>query len=137
MGLVVDTSAVIALERSGAAYGAAIAAFAEEPLVIPAIAYAELLVGVELADTASRATRRRERIDALIAHCPVVEFTSEIAVVWARTFAALSKAGRLIPSNDLSIAATALHLGFGVMLGPGDEKHYRQIEGLRCEILDV
>ena len=43
--------------------------------------------------------------------------------------------GRLIPSNDLAVAATAVHLGFGVVIGPREEKHFRRIEGLRCEVI--
>ncbi len=136
MGLVVDTSALIAIERSGKQpLETLLAALASEPVVIAAIAYAELLVGVELADSPRRAVQRRARIEALIAHCPVVEFSSEIATVWATTFAELSRAGTSIPSNDLAIAATALHLGFGVLVGPEDEQHYRQVPALRCEVI--
>ena len=135
MGLVIDTSALIAIERAGADWGRAVAGFAEEPVVIAAIGYAELMVGVELADTPQRAARRRERVEALVAHCPVVEFGAEIASIWATTFATLSRAGETIPSNDLAIAATALYLGFGVLVGPGDEKHYRRVPGLRCEVV--
>ena len=131
----IDTSALVAVERAGAQWGRAVSAFADEPVVLAAIGYAELLVGIELADTPRRAARRRERVEALVAHCPVVEFSAEIASLWAKTFAALSRAGTTIPSNDLSIAATALYLGFGVLVGPHDEKHYRRVPGLRCEVI--
>ena len=137
MGLVIDTSALVAIERAGADWGAAIARFADEPVVIAAIGYAELLVGVELADTQRRAARRRERVDVLVTHCPVVEFSAQIAAIWVSTFAKLSREGATIPSNDLAIAATALYLGFGVLVGPEGEKHYRRVPGLRCELVAV
>jgi len=137
VGLVIDTSALIAIERSGSDWARAVSGFAAEPVVMAAIGYAELLVGVELADTPKRAARRRERVEALVAHCPVVEFGAEIAAIWAVTFATLSREGATIPSNDLAIAATALHLGFGVLVGPADEKHYRRVPGLRCEVVAV
>ena len=135
MGLVLDTSALIALERSGISPGAALGVLGDEHPVLPAIVYAELLVGVHLADTPSRSARRRARVDALVALCSIVEFDSAIAERWAESFATLSRAGRMIPANDLAVAATALHLDYGVLVGPNDEAHYRRIEGLRCERL--
>ena len=54
----------------------------------------------------------------------------------AELFATLRRDGSLIPSNDLSVAATALHLGFGVLVGPAGERHYRQVPGLREQIVD-
>jgi predicted nucleic acid-binding protein len=47
----------------------------------------------------------------------------------------LSRSGRTVPANDLAVAATALYLDFGVLVGPSDERHFRQVEGLRVEIL--
>jgi predicted nucleic acid-binding protein len=41
----------------------------------------------------------------------------------------------LIPANDLAVAATALSLGFGVVVGPGDHANFRQVPGLRVELL--
>ena len=43
--------------------------------------------------------------------------------------------GHLIPANDLAVAATALHLGFGVVVGQQDEAHFRSVPGLRVERL--
>ena len=135
MGLVLDTSALIALERSDTDWPTALGELGSERAVIPAIVYAELLVGVHLADSASRAASRLSRVEALASRCQVVEFSRQIAERWAELFAALSKAGAKIPANDLAVAATALHLGFGVLVGPRDEAHYHQVPGLRCERL--
>ena len=33
------------------------------------------------------------------------------------------------------VAATALQLGFAVLVGPKDERHYARVPGLRCERL--
>jgi predicted nucleic acid-binding protein len=41
----------------------------------------------------------------------------------------------MIPSNDLAVAATALELGYGVLVGPRDEGHFRQVPGLRIVVL--
>lgn len=130
-----DTSALITIERSQIDWDAQLGDLAGEPAVVPAIVYAELLVGVRLADSRQRAAGRRSRIDALVSRCPVIEFGREIAERWAEIFATLSHEGKLIPANDLAVAATALHLQFGVLVGPKDEAHFRRIKGLRCERL--
>src|SRR5204862_247662 len=76
-----------------------------------------------------------ERNGEPIARFPVVDFTRETVARWADLFATLSRAGTMIPSNDLAVAATALQLGFTVLVGPKDERHYRAVPGLRCQRL--
>lgn len=135
MGLVIDTSALVAIERAGEEWNAALEPFATQEVALPAIVYAELLVGVELAQTPGRAAQRRGKVEALVAAVGIVEFGPAIAARWATLFAELSRAGRLIPSNDLAVAATARQLGFGVLVGPRDEGHFRAVPDLRVEAL--
>jgi predicted nucleic acid-binding protein len=135
VGLVIDTSALVTLERAGSRWEHLVSAFAAEPLAMPAVVYAEILVGVFLADTAERASRRRARLDALADRVPIVEFDRQVAAVWAAVFAKLSRAGTMIPANDLAVAATALHLDYGVCVGAADERHFRAVPGLRVETL--
>jgi predicted nucleic acid-binding protein len=153
VGIVIDTSALIAVERGPqrarraktadrlapadamSAWTQVLRAIGDQPAAIPAIVYAELLVGVELADNAKRAAARRARIDALTAHVLLIDFNAEIAQVWARLFATMNRAGRAVPANDLAVAATAIHLEYAVLVGPSDEKHFRAIEGLKVETL--
>ena len=68
---------------------------------------------------------------------PVVEFGPAVAECWAVLSARLSRDGRLIPANDLAVAATALELGFGVLVGPSDEARFRQVPGLRVAVLSA
>lgn len=141
MGLVLDTSALVAIERHAVSAGSSgvwaplVAALGATPIVLPAIVYAELLVGVELSDTTERARSRAARVDALAERLPLVVFDAGCARVWARLFAEQSVKGQRIPGNDLIVAATALHLGFGVLVGPADERHFRVVEGLHVEVL--
>jgi len=135
VGLVIDTSALVAIERAGSEWAAALEESGDQPVAVPAAVYGELLVGVALEKTRKRAARRRARIDALVALTGVVEFDAAIAERWAELFAALSRRGRMIPSNDLAVAATARHLGYAVLVGPDDEKHFRGVPGLRIERL--
>jgi predicted nucleic acid-binding protein len=132
MGLVIDTSALVALERSQADLSDVLP---DEDAALAAIVYAELLVGVKMADSRSRAASRRAKIDALLAVVPVVDFGSAEAERWADLYAELSRTGSLIPANDLAVAATALERGYGVLVGPNDESHYRRVPKLRVVVL--
>ena len=143
MGVVVDTSALVAAERRArtdasegrATWGDLLGRLAVDDAVLPAAVYAELLVGVRLADSAKRTAARRARIDALTVRVPIVDFDAAIAEEWARLFSELRRVGQLIPANDLAVAATATHLGFTVLVGPADERHFRRVPGLRVRTL--
>jgi predicted nucleic acid-binding protein len=135
LGLVIDTSAFVAVERAGADWSRLIEAHANETVALPAIVYAELLVGVALADTPKRARQRRHALDLMVGAVEVVDFGPAVAERWADLFAEQSRGGRLIPSNDMAVAATALHLAYGVLVGPGDERHFHTVRGLRVLVL--
>lgn len=145
MGIVVDTSALVAAERQGGpdtishaeGWNRLLGRLAGEAAVLPAAVYAELLVGVQLADGPRRAAARRARVDTLAVRVPIVDFDASIAEEWARLFANLSRRGRLIPANDLMVAATATHLGFPVLVGPSDEHHFRAVDDLSVEVMTI
>ncbi len=130
MGLVIDTSALIEFERALAA-GRELLFEDNQPAVIPAVVWAEVLVGVQLARTKRESQQRRERLEILGTNANVVAFTAETAEHYAAIFAELSNKGRLIPSNDIAVSATARELNFGVLVGPEDEAHFREVKGLK------
>jgi tRNA(fMet)-specific endonuclease VapC len=141
VGLVIDTSALVDVERSASTEGQEarwrerLRDLAAEPVVLPLIVLAEMWAGAALADSPRSAARRRARIDALVAHVPLAEFDATAAQEWGMLFAELSRRGTLIPANDLVVAATARRLGYGVLVGAADERHFRNVPGLRVEIL--
>jgi tRNA(fMet)-specific endonuclease VapC len=135
VGLILDTSALVALERAGASLAEALTPLAEEEVAVPAIVVAELLAGVRLARDTRRAAQRRAKIDAVLALAPVIDFSAEIAETWADLFAELERRGRRVPANDLAVAATAAFLGFTVLVGPQDEEHFRRIDKISVETL--
>lgn len=65
MGIVIDTSAMIALERSRASRDAILEEAGEEPVILPPIVWGELMAGVHLADSVPR--RVSEKITKRIA----------------------------------------------------------------------
>src|SRR5436190_6754060 len=109
MAFLVDTSAIIELEREGTDLEKLVRRAGNEPVYLSAIGWAELSAGVHLADTAQRALARRKKLDGLKAQMSVLPFTSEIAEEWAEAFAELQRGGIPIPANDLAIGATALY----------------------------
>lgn len=133
MGLILDTSALVAWERAIHA-GESVALDEHEELVIPAVVWAEALAGVRLADSATRAARRMARLEALRRVTGIEPFTAETAEHHADIFAELSQSGTMIPQNDIAVAATARCLGCGVLVGPKDEAHFRRVNGLDVRV---
>lgn len=136
MGLVADTSAVVAIER-GDDLERILRDLGDEAVVLPAIVYAELLAGAALTRDRARAAERRAKVATLAATFPVVEFGKLFAEKWAEIVGALRGSGNPIPSNDAQVAATALGLGFGVLVGPADEAHFRRVPGLTLRVLSA
>jgi predicted nucleic acid-binding protein len=134
MGLIIDTSALVALERS-AGTDRPLALEADEEYALPAIVWAEALVGVRMAPDALRAARRLARLEAIRKTTGIEDFGPLTAEHYADIFAELSKAGTLIPQNDMAVAATARTLGFGVLVGTADEAHFRRIAKLEVRLL--
>ena len=78
MGLVVDTSALVALERAPGHWVSHLETVGDEPCALPAIVLAELLVGVRMAKGARRRRQRQAKIDALVARVPLIDFDEEL-----------------------------------------------------------
>jgi len=136
MGLILDTSALVAWDRAIA--GGRQAQLPEEEIIaLPAIVWAEALVGVRMADTPLRAAQRRARLEVLRRVLDIEPFTPEIAEHYADIYAELTAKGTLIPQNDISVAATARALRFGVLVGPADEADFARIAGLEVRVLTV
>jgi tRNA(fMet)-specific endonuclease VapC len=132
VGLLIDTSALIAIERGDAS---ASDSLNDEAVAVPAVVLAELLVGVRMANSPERAASRQRKVDDLVSRTVVVPFDRVVASIWADIFTELRGAGMPIPSNDLIVAATARSLGYGVLVGPAGEEHFERVNGLRVERL--
>lgn len=85
MCLIVDTSALVALERSMTT-AVPLSLEADEIYALPAIVWAEALIGVRLAADASRAARRMARLEAIRRATGIEDFTPVIAEHYAEIF---------------------------------------------------
>jgi tRNA(fMet)-specific endonuclease VapC len=108
MGLILDTSILIAAERGTFALPAFFAANQREMFYLAAITASELLYGVEAANTPKRREVRRSFVEAVLAMVPLIDFDAVIARTHARIWAELDQSGVRIGAYDQLIAATAL-----------------------------
>lgn len=135
MGIVLDTSAIVELERSGSDLLPGSESVAEAEVFLPALVIAELWIGVELADSENRREARARKIRALLEATTVLPFDEDVAQAYARLYADLRRAGTPIPANDLAIAALALHHGHDILVSARDEHHFRAVPGLTVRVL--
>ncbi|MCG2720839.1 MAG: type II toxin-antitoxin system VapC family toxin [Thermodesulfovibrionales bacterium] len=133
MGVIFDTSEIIAIERKRRDIYRITEGREDEPFGISVITVAELLHGVERADTHARKIKRQAFVEKVIEFFPVFPFDIVVARTYARLWALLASQGITVGSHDLIIAATALSLDYTVITA--NTRDFRKIEGLKLEIV--
>lgn len=132
MGLVLDSSALIAAEREKRPVSELLTSLESEHLeaefLLSSITVMELEHGWHRANTSETASRRRRYLNEVFAVIPVEPFTREMAVLAAKIDADTKKVGIAIATADLLIGVTALHYGYGI--GTRNVRHFRTIPGL-------
>lgn len=121
MGVIFDTSYLIALERNAQELPA------EEEAGIAAITASELLQGVLRADGARRRARQA-RVEGLLGAVEIIPFDDRLARVHATLWADLERAGHALGAHDLMIAATAIFRGWP--LATLDRRGFANVPGL-------
>lgn len=132
MGIIFDSTEIIALERNRGAIDELIAGREEEPFGISVVTVAELLHGVERADTETRRLRRQAFVEKVIELFPVFPFDTSVARIYARIWASLVGKGYTVGAHDLIIAATSISIDYTVVTANG--RDFEKIEGLRLEV---
>ena len=115
MGVVVDTSALIDLERRGGDLGDLVTLAQRERAFVATISLSELLVGAFRADGLARRVRRESFVEQVIEQAMIAPFDERAARVHARMLADMTALGQLIGAHDMLIAATALALSCDVL----------------------
>lgn len=129
MGLILDTSLLIAAARAWREIGEFLRGLGDVPVHIAAITASELLHGCARARDAATWTRRSAYVEALLAAVPVLPFGLAEARRHAEVWAHLARAGRTIGPHDLIIAATALAQGHAV--ATINAREFARVPGLR------
>ena len=114
MGLILDTSVLIAAEKQRIDLTAFFLAHASEGFYLAAITASELLHGVSRAEPSARKRARAEFVEDILARVETIEFDLPVARRHDDLWAALEKRGQLIGPHDLLIAATALYYDHGL-----------------------
>jgi tRNA(fMet)-specific endonuclease VapC len=102
--LILDTGVIVAAVRGRVD----LAAFADQDdVILPAVAVAEYLTGVELDPEPTRRAVQQAFLDELLGVLPVANYDRAVAVHHAALLAHVRRSGRARGAHDLIIAATA------------------------------
>ncbi len=125
MGLVIDTSILIAAEKGeidfskwqshGDAY-------------ISSVTITELLIGVHRADSKERRIKRSAFVEHIIASIAALPFAEEEARIYAQILKNLFDKRVTIGVHDMLIGATAIANGYPVLTA--NESDFKRIDGL-------
>jgi tRNA(fMet)-specific endonuclease VapC len=134
LGLILDTSILIATERQGLGVedilDHAQMAHGEVDVAISTVSVVELIHGIYRARTDADRTRRRIFAEGIFEDIIVHPVSLEIAQLAGRIEGEQAAVGNIIAFEDLVIGTTALHLGFDVLTL--NVKHFQRIPGLNA-----
>jgi predicted nucleic acid-binding protein len=132
MGLVLDSSVVIAAERRGENVTQMLrqimAASGDQRAVLSSVGLTELVHGIYRAQTAQTRNRRDSFIRELLNDVEVYPYTKETALMAGKIDGEQQARGIIIPFSDLLIGATALEVGYSILTA--NTRHFRMIPGL-------
>ncbi len=132
MGLILDSSVVIAGERKGQSAVDILtnirAVVGPESIALSTVTVIELEHGIWRAKDETQANRRRRFLDALFAAVAICPLTFEIARLAARIDGESRQKGIAIPFQDLVIGVTAVEFGYAV--ATTNVRHFEMIPNL-------
>ena len=132
MGLILDSSVLIAAERKGSNARQVLSEIAGraagEDVALSVVTLIELAHGAARADTAERKTMRRQFLQELTTALPVHPVTVPIALRAGQIDGESTAKGVRIALSDLLIGVTALELGYRV--ATANVRHFQMIPGL-------
>ena len=137
MGLILDSSVVIAAERHGDTPAQlienAIGLAGNQEAALSSVGLTELVHGIYRAATPQRRNRRQSFVDELRLALTVYPYTEETALLAGRIDGEETAKGICIPFPDLLIGATALMLGYSILTS--NARHFKMIPGLNVVVL--
>jgi predicted nucleic acid-binding protein len=132
MGLILDSSIVIAAERRGDPVEGLIeqvfSAFGDQDSALSSVGLTGLIHGIYRATTPELRQRRQTFIDDLLRAVTVYPYTKATAMLAGRLSGEQQAQGVTIPIADLLIGSTALSLGFSLLTV--NLRHFKLIPGL-------
>jgi predicted nucleic acid-binding protein len=132
MGLILDSSVLVAAERQGQNAWQVLteisAKAGDTEAAVSVVSLIELAHGAMRAGTAERKARRQQFLQELMSALPVLPVTASLALRAGELDGETQARGVRIPLSDLLIGVTALDLGFSV--ATANVRHFSLIPGL-------
>ncbi|MGB7590970.1 MAG: PIN domain-containing protein [Terriglobia bacterium] len=132
MGLILDSSVIVAAERRGETVeqliGRILRATGDQDAALSAVGLTELVHGIYRAPTPEMRLRREAFLNELLADLTVYPYTRETALLAGKLDGEQQSLGIVIPFADLLIGATALALSYSVLTV--NVRHFERIPGL-------
>jgi predicted nucleic acid-binding protein len=132
VGLILDSSVVIAAERRGDTVEKLIeqvvAVAGDQDAALTSVGLTELIHGIYRAPTSELQQRRQAFMEELLRDFTVYPYTKETALLAGRIDGEQQSQGVTISFGDLLIGATALSLGFSILTV--NARHFRLIPKL-------
>ena len=131
MGILIDSSVLIHLERSDADVAAYIAGREEEDVFLSVVSASELLHGVHRAADPRTRAKRLAFVEGVLAAIPVLAIDLATARSHAQLWAELARRGEMIGVHDSWLGATCL--AHGLRLVTGNAREFSRVPGLEME----
>lgn len=131
MGVLIESSVLIGLDRGHVAIEQELAGREEEEFFLSVVTASELLHGVHRATSADVRARRSAFVEAVLARFPLLAIDLPTARTHAQLWAELASAGSMIGPHDLWVAAACI--AHGLTLVTGNVREFRRVPGLTIE----
>lgn len=132
MGLILDSSVLVAAERLGMNARQMLSAVSgktgETEIALSVVTLMELAHGAARADTHERKSKRHQFIHELLSALPTHPLTVPLALRAGQVDGELQTQGIRLPMPDLLISVTAIELGYSV--ATANLRHFRLVPGL-------
>ncbi len=132
MGLILDSSVLIAAERKGQNARQALTAISKKTgnteIAVSVITVMELAHGAARAESPARKVVREEFIRELVTAVPVHPITTSVALHAGHIDGENTARGNRVALSDLLIGVTALELGYGI--ATANLRDFQRIPGL-------
>ncbi len=128
MGILMDSSVLINVERAGATVSASIKGREEEDVFLSVVSASELLHGVHRAADAKIKAKRLAFVEAALTAIPVLAIDLATARSHAQLWADLTQRGKMMGMHDSWLAATCI--AHGLQLATCNIREFKNVPGL-------
>lgn len=132
MGVLIDASILIEVERKRLDLESHVARRPDEEFFLSVITASELLHGVHRALAPEVRTRRSAFVEAILEQFPLLHVEMVTARTHAQLWATLAAAGQMIGPHDLWLAATCLACGLTMVTT--NVRDFSRVPGLAVEV---